>query len=1476
MTDDIPSYLCPAPDVVLGREVGVNPFNFMGPGGINNPTNQEASDGAEIIGVAQGVRKTVTHPVDRYGQLANQRMKSDMKGTYVGGVVGDARSSQQMQSGTTGTYAGMDYQAPRKAKFAVGARVCYRDGFCQVLSATVNPTDGETFYMVHIDGTAQGASRNVNESSLKPFDASVSSQFMDFSGPCSVFQNGQDVMFWSQMAVQGQDCSKAQSMRVMYGRVVEVINAPGSPELQYRVQMKDTGNFYPYLLKSSELTACVGSAQRQEYHPPVGWNQACSPGPFHTTIQDNHFSSPQSGPTHHGSSSNNMAHAACNMAHSSLNAHHLRPVAPRRSTASPMASSDFLRNTKGPSLQESVDASVRRFPPSAPERATFSPGGPPISPARMARGRPTVSRGGPAVSPVPMAQPVNARTKTPDRSFPQTSGNNTPMLTPLGDQVPTLEVEAVEIPAIPENPRPGLVPLPPDNTNVPMPEPVVPGRPVVEIDREVNLGAVPPHEDVSYRRTMSEMRAQLDYPLFPDDTKGIPEGPFPNIEAVDYALKCWAGEQHQVDRGFTLTKDGVKNAKKTGQKQHGDRQRFICKQCRDRCREHNARGMNLGEKFSPMEFWFEHCKEGWYFLRCSGPHVTHSWKTSEMEVRIDPNSRCMPEEIAVVARDMASQGKDASCIMDVLAGSARRLKIPVSWTIEYIRTHFVLNTVNKIFDATDLVALLRARKEHGMKFYIDLDGDLMTRCFVQMDNSFDEWAAGGRNNVLFVDATHGTNQAGLKLCCFTTISSTGQTVILAFGLIRHEDALSYEWMFRRFHDIFKVRPLVMFTDSAIEIAMAFNEVSRLDDDATNAGIDDIWTETQHFLCTYHISRNLHSNCAGFFTGNPAGWRKFCNKFWRICLQTDERTKDTILQDLADLETIMINECNIEDDADKPHAGLKWLRETLTLKYKQWAARFTWSFLTHGAHSSQRAESIHRAVKRRIHRGLRVTELVAFLVEYNKTSRDKKEIDVVYRMTKQVAAKNTDLPLYLMHLVKPVMQITPYALNHLLAQYAQCRHYASSSTATVYTPILKTESYLQDLSEQHFTDMKHSYDYLADPTTPLATYPDGFMATYQLTRIGHVSADIPAHTEDGEGNEAVGDATVACDFGLHEGPEFDQTPNRRCSMYCCTCQLDKALKLPCRHQMWCWEEKQRCSPTMLEFPLACIGAKWKNISVSEQLVLSNALRDVGITEEPVVPDAQPGNSNDVHRPAFVVPSSERFKLLLRECSTLCEYGVGNLGTFNTIRSGIRDLVVKVSRVPTNPAQAQVEQQKERTTTPRLPNDPASLTSILGCQLEIVPFDEAKKRLDNIMGFGSTDDEAVDVAIKYGNKTRGQWVAGTVFDLSDEDVDCMSDSNEKKTIIGKPYIPNYKVEYKEWSDELNMYVDTYEYEYLAMEHYCTTGLTENAEKFRWCLLQNKPTGATEDEMDSMQIGRARVQSQVRKRVGGKAPSSRKKRK
>ena len=195
----------------------------------------------------------------------------------------------------------------------------------------------------------------------------------------------------------------------------------------------------------------------------------------------------------------------------------------------------------------------------------------------------------------------------------------------------------------------------------------------------------------------------------------------------------------------------------------------------------------------------------------------------------------------------------------------------------------------------------------------------------------------------------------MKLCWFTTVGASRQTIILAFTLLKYEDKAQIEWAFRCFHSTFCVAPGIIFTDGAAAIATAI------------ARCVDIWSDCKHLLCVFHISKNFWQHIHPLFHGAPEQWKATYNLFWRLAKVSDASFADaasphgccttTVGGMWADMTEIIQQ----DGSGSTKEAALTWLAEDLYAKRFQWAAVFTWSNLTFGLHSTQRSEAIHSAI-----------------------------------------------------------------------------------------------------------------------------------------------------------------------------------------------------------------------------------------------------------------------------------------------------------------------------------------------------------------------------------------------------------------------------------------------------------------------------------------------------------------------------------
>ena len=539
---------------------------------------------------------------------------------------------------------------------------------------------------------------------------------------------------------------------------------------------------------------------------------------------------------------------------------------------------------------------------------------------------------------------------------------------------------------------------------------------------------------------------------------------------------------------------------------------------------------------------------------------------------------------------------------------------------------------------------------------------MLSRCFIEMDGAVDEWARGDEENVLFVDATFNTNCAGLHLVAFVTVGSTGQTVVLAVGLLRGQDYQSYEWLFRRYHDVFKVKPRTMYTDSAPELDLAIVECSTIE--------SDIWYGITHHLCIFHLSQNVFDNCRkAFGTGQTEQWRKMIDEFWRMAKNSDVRGKISFDSDFHRLVMMVVNalhEAGV-DDPDE-HPAVKWLLTTLYPKREKWAACYTWGTCSWGAHSTQRSESWNRTAKLDVNKHTRVTELVKVLDKKNKTARDDQVVHDIRAAIRQSASRLNELPAFL-HTV--ANKLTPYAADLLKAQLA---HYASGESAL-------------------FED--------ADPD----------LDEYQVTRVTPCQPNgrTPTTNEDGTFRSWQADE----DFGLNDSPVVK---DRMSSKLCCSCQYPTCYRLPCRHELALWIRHQQIAREALQYPIDLIGSKWIVLSEQEQAEQTHRLRTTDTTR-PIFDTGVSGG------PTFISPAA-RYPLLMAEFRSVAQLGALNMKNVSYVREALAELIKQLSLKPAGtdaagPDAVDFTASKKKATG----KDAVSLMERLGTSLEPVPKHDA---------------------------------------------------------------------------------------------------------------------------------------------------------
>jgi len=624
-------------------------------------------------------------------------------------------------------------------------------------------------------------------------------------------------------------------------------------------------------------------------------------------------------------------------------------------------------------------------------------------------------------------------------------------------------------------------------------------------------------------RTASELLATLQerVPILP---VGFPVGPYCDVENLEHELKKYSTNASASKGGHAICKTGSIRATS----KHGTMQRFGCSQCKSSNKGRKACNTSSGWK-ATWEVTYTPTAQGFVLWRAQFEH-NHELISNMDEMRNYASGRYIPDDFYELGRLLANSGQSAAQIDKVFQHRAGAEEQEISWTYKDVYNCFCPTMEEKTLDAKGFLESLHAReKELGLRCEINTDEQgCLSRAFAELPGGFDLWACGGDTNVLLFDPTHGTNRYKFKLAAFVTVSPSGHSQVIAYAILVHEDEQSFEWAWRVFAEVFKVKPLAVFTDSDVAQKQAFAAVS---------SVEQPWEGTRHFLCIFHLSKNVYEHLHGLYVGKKKDWAIVINQFWIIAKDSDERSR-------SDFETTWNHFRKLVEDTanetERKAHELDWL-DGLGRTSTQWAACFVWAICTWTVHSTQRSESINAAMKGTLKVCMLLTQLDAEIIKYNANVNDRKRVVEVGRSAKQLNSKGTHGPA-----VESLQKkITPFAMDMLHTQSVQSRSYSSSQ-----------------VDVDGFYTVKR-YDEKT-PNEELCLNADG----------------------------AIASMVDPLDCGICD-PLHDWI-GRRTNLKSCSCQYPSSHGLPCRHQLHLYTVQQ-----ILTIDLELIGVKWRLLSKADQ-------------------------------------------------------------------------------------------------------------------------------------------------------------------------------------------------------------------------------------------------------------------------------------
>jgi len=201
-----------------------------------------------------------------------------------------------------------------------------------------------------------------------------------------------------------------------------------------------------------------------------------------------------------------------------------------------------------------------------------------------------------------------------------------------------------------------------------------------------------------------------------------------------------------------------------------------------------------------------------------------------------------------------------------------------------------------------------------------------------------------------------------------------------------------------------------------------------------AAITEILPNTRHFLCTWHLSKNLITHVKRNLFSSKADYDKFMSSYWMICMRSDTSSVELFDSEWAEL----LVPIRSGPPSDGRTNALEWL-ESLYRRRHRWAARYTYASLTLAIHSTQRGEAVHSAIDRFCSASMPLTTLLEKLDSYGQDVDLRGETRDTLRCMRFLRRE-------LEQAVPPIISsaariVTPYAVAILRAQWVQSLHYS---------------------------------------------------------------------------------------------------------------------------------------------------------------------------------------------------------------------------------------------------------------------------------------------------------------------------------------------------------------------------------------------------------------------------------------------------
>lgn len=123
--------------------------------------------------------------------------------------------------------------------------------------------------------------------------------------------------------------------------------------------------------------------------------------------------------------------------------------------------------------------------------------------------------------------------------------------------------------------------------------------------------------------------------------------------------------------------------------------------------------------------------------------------------------------------------------------------------------------------------------------------------------------------LILMNSTHKIHSYKMPLCVFTEVINLNTSFYFAFVFLSSEYAVNYQRVLEQYHILCNVEnipnPTVIATD---------------DEKGLISAIHEVFPETHHVLCLWHVNKNVIVNCKSSFDDNEI-WSAFLKAWYKV-------------------------------------------------------------------------------------------------------------------------------------------------------------------------------------------------------------------------------------------------------------------------------------------------------------------------------------------------------------------------------------------------------------------------------------------------------------------------------------------------------------------------------------------------------------------------------------------------------------------